>query len=64
MVGAYLERWRKDGGGGVAGVKRRRNNKLTANDGMPGSYPQRAGLHTDQQLPESIRIKTNIYKAC
>lgn len=44
--------------------KRRRNNKLTANDGMPGCYPQWAGLHTDQQLPESIWIITNIYTAC
>lgn len=32
----------------------RRNNNLTANDGMPGSHPQRAGLRTDEQLPKSI----------
>ena len=60
--GAYLERWKGEREGREE--RRRRNNNLTANDGMPGSYPQRAGLHTDQQLPESIWIITNIYPAC
>lgn len=44
------EEERRVGGKG----EEREHNNLTANDGMPGSYPLCAGLHTDQQLPESI----------
>lgn len=59
---------RQGGSGGIFGEtaarKGRWNNNLTANDGMPGSRPQCAGLHTDQQLPESMCIITNIYPSC
>lgn len=57
MVGVYfgaMERREGRNGGRRRGGGAESNNNLTANDGMPGSYPQRAGLHTDQQLPKSI----------
>lgn len=49
----FGEMERREGRGAVGGGEGS-NNKSTANDGMPGSSPQRAGLRTDQQLPKSI----------
>lgn len=61
MVGEFFfflkresERERGEEGWEEKRWRRRRNNNLTANDGMPGCYPQHAGLHTEQQLPKSI----------